>query len=101
LDGGDFSLPVPPSIHENPAFFGARCSSSQSPGAVCLPLLQFTHRAKVAREPENLMNYFNHRRFSFVALAWACVVTVLLNGTMLAGFNQLADSPNHAERLEL
>jgi hypothetical protein len=47
------------------------------------------------------MNYFNHRRFSFVALAWACVVTVLLNGTMLAGFNQLADSPNHAERLEL
>ena len=47
------------------------------------------------------MSYFKQRRFSFSALALACALTLLLNATMLAGFNQLADMPTHVERLEL
>ena len=47
------------------------------------------------------MSYFRQRRFSSSALALACALTLLLNGTMLAGFNQLADMSTHAERLEL
>jgi hypothetical protein len=92
---------VLPSIHENPALLGSNCISSQCAGPTQLPLLQFAHRAKVAREQENFMSYFKQRRFSFSALALACAVTLLLNGTMLAGFNQLADMPSHAESLEL
>lgn len=50
------------------------------------------HRAKVAREKENSMSYANSQRFSIAGFALACAITLAINGSLLLGFDHLAQS---------
>ena len=56
------------------------------------PCLHFTHRTAVARQPEKTMSHNYHSQIKLVALAFAAVMTLAVNGSMLLHFDDLAQA---------
>ncbi len=54
--------------------------------------LHFTHRTAVARQPEKTMLHNYHTQIKLVAVAFAAVMTLAVNGSLLMHFDDRAQA---------